>query len=135
MSVETLGELAYRIRDEMVILCGGHSLEVESVDLWDWLHDAVLERCDSDLTARSLTLILEVAHIAEHRGLGESSRFVLTFRGVRSVRASRSVWALKRRAVQVRKFTTRSSTTSRTRIRPRWVTPAPPTTLVDSKPG
>ena len=66
---------------------------VEAINLWSWLHDAMLEECESDPLARTLTLQIDSAHIREHRGLEEESRFVLMFRGVKSVRGVRSlIW-------------------------------------------
>ena len=66
---------------------------VETIDLWDWLHDAMLEECESDPLARTLTLQIDSAHIRKHRELEKETRFVLMFRGVTSVRGVRSlIW-------------------------------------------
>ena len=66
---------------------------VETVDLWSWLHDAMLEECESDPLARTLTLQIDSAHIRKHRKLEEETRFVLMFRGVTAVRGVRSlIW-------------------------------------------
>jgi hypothetical protein len=61
---------------------------VEEIDLWAPLHDARVERIDSDRLARTARLVVDVEHLRERLGGGPDLRFVLELDAVKSVRAS-----------------------------------------------
>ncbi|HLX85733.1 MAG TPA: hypothetical protein VKR59_17655 [Terriglobales bacterium] len=66
---------------------------VETVSLWDILHDGNLLTVESDLLTRTVTLTLDVDYVRDFHGLPEDTRFVVTLSGVQSARVVRSeIW-------------------------------------------
>lgn len=78
--------------DERTIVDWVHLPEgVTEVSLWSTLHDGDLTGIESDLLARTMTLRFNVAYLKEFHKLSEDTRFVITVRGVQSVRSFSSV--------------------------------------------
>jgi hypothetical protein len=69
----------------------GLPADPEFFDLSVCLHDASVDRIESDRGAATMRLTLAIFFIAEHRGLPDETRFELILRGVRSARVFRDV--------------------------------------------
>lgn len=61
-----------------------------TVSLWDTLHDGDVLAIESDLLARSLTIVFQVGYVSRFQKLPDETRFVLKFSGVRSVQCLKS---------------------------------------------
>jgi len=64
--------------------------DVDTVSLWDILHDGDLLTVQSNLLTRTVTLTLDVDYVRDFHHLPEGTRFVVELSGVQSVRALRS---------------------------------------------
>jgi hypothetical protein len=61
------------------------------LSLWSTLHDGDLTAIESDLLARTLTLRFDVGYVRDFHNVSEESLFVVTVKGVQSVRSFSSV--------------------------------------------
>ena len=64
---------------------------VTQLSLWSTLHDGDLTAIESDLMARTLTLVFNVDYVKDFHNLSEETRFVVIVSGVQSVRSLKSV--------------------------------------------
>jgi hypothetical protein len=64
---------------------------IETISLWDALHDGDLLSIESDLLARTVTLRFDVGYVKDFHHFPKEIRFVIIVNGVQSVRSIRSV--------------------------------------------
>ena len=64
---------------------------IDTLSLWDALHDGDLLSIESDLLARTVTLRFDVGYVRDFHRQSEETRFVIVVEGVQSVRSLRSV--------------------------------------------
>ena len=64
--------------------------EAQNFSLWNTLHDGDLEAVESNLSAKTVVLRLDVPYVREHHCLPSGTRFVIRVEGVQAVRVAGS---------------------------------------------